>query len=176
MLILENINLKEIYEKDKKAQNQNKVNMSTISNNTIYQISPDEYEEYENLRRNRDDSLTLIIKPILNEISDEKQIKNDYLGQIFNKTLKKLNYKISSDEQMLSFALDTESNELVFETSKGANRFLEQNNIEISIINEEYEKMKEKIKSKMKVNKLESRKTRKSLQEELKDKENKERI
>ena len=108
--------------------------------------------------------------------NDEKENNNDYLGQIFDKTLKKLNYKISSDEQMLSFALDTESNELVFETSKGANRFLEQNNIEISIINEEYEKMKEKIKSKMKVNKLESRKTRKSLQEELKDKENKEKI
>ena len=108
--------------------------------------------------------------------NDEKENNNDYLGQIFDKTLKKLNYKISSDEQMLSFALDTESNELIFETSKGANRFLEQNNIEISIINEEYEKMKEKIKSKMKVNKLESRKTRKSLQEELKDKENKEKI
>ena len=108
--------------------------------------------------------------------NEDKENNNDYLGQIFNKTLKKLNYKISSDEQMLSFALDTESNELVFETSKGANRFLEQNNIEISIINEEYEKMKEKIKSKMKVNKLESRKTRKSLQEELKDKENKEKI
>ena len=62
------------------------------------------------------------------------------------------------------------------ETSKGANRFLEQNNIEISIINEEYEKMKEKIKLKMKNNKVETRKTKKSFQEDLKNKENKEKI
>ena len=88
MLILENINLKEIYEKDKKAQNQNKVNMSTISNNTIYQISPDEYEEYENLRRNRDeneavimqlknksDSLELEIKELKNKINKLKSNK-----------------------------------------------------------------------------------------------------
>ena len=114
------------------------------------------------------------INPNIKNNDNEKN--NDYFGQIFNKTLKKLNYKISSDEQMLSFALDTESNELIFETSKGASRFMEQNNIEMSIINEEYEKMKEKIKKKMKINKLESRKTKKSLQEDLKDKENKEKI
>ena len=101
---------------------------------------------------------------------------NNYLDKIFDKSLMKLNYKISSDEQMLSFGVDTESNELIFETSKGANRFLEQNNIEISIINEEYEKMKEKIKLKMKNNKVETRKTKKSFQEDLKNKENKEKI
>ena len=77
---------------------------------------------------------------------------------------------------MLSFGIDAESNELIFETSKGANRFLEQNNIEISIINEEYEKMKEKIKLKLKNNKAETRKTKKSFQEDLKNKENKEKI
>ena len=97
------------------------------------------------------------------------------MEQIFNKTLKKLNYKISTDEQMLSFYIDKESNEVIYETSKGANRFLEQNNIEISEVNEEYEKLKEKIKS-MKNNKLETQKTKKSLQEEIKDKENKDKI
>ena len=107
---------------------------------------------------------------------DDNEKNNDYLDQIFSNNLKKLNYKISSDEQMLSFALDIESNELIFETSKGANRFLEQNNIEIGIISEEYEKMKEKKKSKLKINKFESRKTKKSIQEDLKDKENKEKI
>ena len=106
----------------------------------------------------------------------ENKIDNNYLDQIFDKTIKKLNYKISSDEQMLSFGFDTESNELIFETSKGANRFLEQNNIEISIINEEYEKLKEKLKIKNKNNKPETQKIKKSLQEELKDKENKEKI
>ena len=111
-----------------------------------------------------------------NNKNNENTNNEDYLEQIFNKTLKKLNYKISTDEQMLSFYIDKESNEVIYETSKGANRFLEQNNIEISEVNEEYEKLKEKIKSKMKNNKLETQKTKKSLQEEIKDKENKDKI
>ena len=133
-------------------------------------------------------------KKIINESNSKQKVKNsiysnnknkeninennnnNYLDKIFDKSLMKLNYKILSDEQMLSFGVDTESNELIFETSKGANRFLEQNNIEISIINEEYEKMKEKIKLKMKNNKVETRKTKKSFQEDLKNKENKEKI
>ena len=155
----------------------------SFQNKKIFDFITNPKKFINNTEENKKISKDTISKQINNKNNiktniknDEKENNNDYLGQIFDKTLKKLNYKISSDEQMLSFALDTESNELVFETSKGANRFLEQNNIEISIINEEYEKMKEKIKSKMKVNKLESRKTRKSLQEELKDKENKEKI
>lgn len=110
-----------------------------------------------------------------NKINDSTN-KGDYLEQIFNKTIKKLNYKISTDEQMLSFYIDKEANEVIYETSKGANRFLEQNNIEISEVNEEYEKLKEKMKSKMKNNKLDAQKTKKSLQEEIKDKENKDKI
>ena len=62
ILILENINLKELYEKERKAQSHNKVNMSSISNNTVYQVSPDEYEEYENLRRNRDENEAIIMQ------------------------------------------------------------------------------------------------------------------
>ena len=99
-----------------------------------------------------------------------------YFEQMFGTYNKKLNYKISSNEQMLSFSIDQEANEVTFDTSKGANRFLEQNNIEISDINEEYEKMKEKVKSKMKNNKFVTNKTKKSIQEEIKDKENKEKI
>ena len=89
--------------------------------------------------------------------------------------IKKLNYKISSNKQMLSFCIDKEANEVIFDTSKGANRFLEQNNIEISDINDEYEKMKEKVKSNVK-NKLVANKTKKSIQEDIKNKENKEKI
>ena len=126
-----------------------------------------------------------------NEANNTKQIINKnnnktfdktnneyYFDQLFNinNLSKKLNYKISSDEQMLSFGLDTEANEVIFETSKGANRFFEHNNIDITMINEEYEKMKEKIKSKTKNNKLETRKTKKSYQEEIKDKENQDKI
>ena len=136
---------------------------------------------------NNDDNRNIInetnTKHKINKINSNSKIKdsinennNTYFNKIFDKPLKKLNYKISSDEQMLSFGIDAESNELIFETSKGANRFLEQNNIEISIINEEYEKMKEKIKLKMKNNKTETRKTKKSFQEDLKNKENKEKI
>ena len=136
---------------------------------------------------NNDDNRNIInetnTKQKINKINSNSKIKdsinennNTYFNKIFDKPLKKLNYKISSDEQMLSFGIDAESNELIFETSKGANRFLEQNNIEISIINEEYEKMKEKIKLKLKNNKAETRKTKKSFQEDLKNKENKEKI
>ena len=136
---------------------------------------------------NNDDNRNIInetnTKQKINNINSNSKIKdsinennNTYFNKIFDKPLKKLNYKISSDEQMLSFGIDAESNELIFETSKGANRFLEQNNIEISIINEEYEKMKEKIKLKLKNNKAETRKTKKSFQEDLKNKENKEKI
>ena len=100
----------------------------------------------------------------------------NYLESIFGNLNKKLNYKISSNEQLLSFSIDKEAYEVTFDTSKGANRFLEQNNIEILDINEEYEKMKEKVKSKIKNNKLITNKTKKSIQEEIKDKENKEKI
>ena len=109
-------------------------------------------------------------------INDIKNINNYYLDRIFEVKNKKSEYKITLNEQMLAFGVDTESNEVIFDTSKGANRFLEQNNIEISIINEECEKMKEKIKIKIKNNKIEKKKTRKNFQDELKDKENKEKI
>ena len=130
-------------------------------------------------------------KKTSNEVNNTKQIINKnnnknsdksnneyYFEQMFNinNLSKKLNYKISSDEQMLSFGYDTEANEVIFETSKGANRFFEQNNIDITMINEEYEKTKEKIKTKNKNSKLETQKTKKSYQEEIKDKENKDKI
>jgi len=111
-----------------------------------------------------------------NNNNTNNENESNYLEQMFGTYNKKLNYKISSNEQMLSFSIDQEANEVTFDTSKGANRFLEQNNIEISDINEEYEKMKEKVKSKMKNSKFVTNKTKKSIQEEIKDKENKEKI
>ena len=115
-------------------------------------------------------------KTIIYNKNKDNENNNDYFEQIFNKTIKKLNYKISSDEQMLAFGIDKESNEVIFETSKGANRFLENNNIDVSIINEEYEKAKEKIKSKMKKDKIDTHRTKKDIQEEIKEKENREKI
>ena len=74
-LVLENINLKEMYEKTNK--NQNKVNMSTISANTSmmgYQISPEEYEEYDNLRKNKDENEALIMQLKSNNQAQELEI------------------------------------------------------------------------------------------------------
>ena len=64
-LILDNINLKDSYERIKKTPNPNKLNMSTISANTSmvgYQLSPEEYEEYDNLRKNKDEYEALILQ------------------------------------------------------------------------------------------------------------------
>ena len=88
-LILENLNLKDKYEKEKKSQN--KVNMSTISNNTIYQVSPDEYEEYENLRRNKDENEAIIMQ--LKNNSEKLDLEIQELKNKINK-IKKTNKKI----------------------------------------------------------------------------------
>jgi hypothetical protein len=64
-LILDNINLKDSYERIKKTPNPNKLNISTISANTSmvgYQLSPEEYEEYDNLRKNKDEYEALILQ------------------------------------------------------------------------------------------------------------------
>ena len=130
---------------------------------------------------NYNDKRKKTIKEVNNQIEYNYNYLNNendsnYLESFFGNMNRKLNYKISSNEQMLSFNIDREANEVIFDTSKGANRFLEQNNIEISDINDEYEKMKEQVKSKLKNNKLVTNKTKKSIQEEIKDKENKEKI
>ena len=145
-----------------------------------YILNPTKYiNKNEGKKKNSNEANNT--KHIINKNNNKTFDKTNneyYFDQLFNinNLSKKLNYKISSDEQMLSFGLDTEANEVIFETSKGANRFFEHNNIDITMINEEYEKMKEKIKSKTKNNKLETRKTKKSYQEEIKDKENQDKI
>ena len=144
-----------------------------------YILNPTKYiNKNEGKKKNSNEANNA--KQIINKNNKTSDKTNNeyYYDQLFNinNLSKKLNYKISSDEQMLSFGLDTEANEVIFETSKGANRFFEHNNIDITMINEEYEKMKEKIKSKTKNNKLETRKTKKSYQEEIKDKENQDKI
>ena len=91
-LILENINLKEMYEKANK--NQNKVNMSTISVNTSmmgYQISPEEYEEYDNLRKNKDENEALIMQLKSNNEAQELEINE--LKEKINKIKKRKKIK-----------------------------------------------------------------------------------
>jgi hypothetical protein len=74
-LVLESINLKETYEKENKSKN--KVNMSTISANSSmigYQISPEEYEEYDILRKNKDENDALIMQLKSNNEAQELEI------------------------------------------------------------------------------------------------------
>ena len=90
-LVLEKINLKETYEKENK--NKNKVNMSTISANSSmigYQISPEEYEEYDILRKNKDENDALIMQLKSNNEAQELEINElkEKLKQI--KKLKKI--------------------------------------------------------------------------------------
>ena len=76
-LILDNINLKDSYERINKTQNRNKLNMSTISANTSmmgYQISPEEFEEYDNLRKNKDENEALIMQLKSNNEAQELEI------------------------------------------------------------------------------------------------------
>ena len=87
-LLLENINLKETYENENK--NKNKLNMSTISANTSmmgYQISPEEYEEYDNLRKNKDENDALIMQLKTNNAAQELEINE--LKEKINKIKKR---------------------------------------------------------------------------------------
>ena len=90
-LVLEKINLKETYEKENKSKN--KVNMSTISANSSmigYQISPEEYEEYDILRKNKDENDALIMQLKSNNEAQELEINElkEKIKQI--KQLKKI--------------------------------------------------------------------------------------
>ena len=91
-LILDNINLKDSYERIKKTPNPNKLNMSTISANTSmvgYQISPEEYEEYDNLRKNKDEYEALILQLKSNNEAQELEI-NELKEKIKIKKRKKI--------------------------------------------------------------------------------------
>ena len=81
-LMLENKNLQENFAKIEEK------NYTTRSNNTYlnmsntsmsmngYQLSPEEYEEYENLKKNKDENEVLIMQLRNNEESQEQEIKN----------------------------------------------------------------------------------------------------
>ena len=79
-------------ENEKNINNENEeekiseINDDLGKNNNVNDVSQTIYiliKNFEVLKISREDALTLIIKPILNEISNEKQIKNDILVNIF---------------------------------------------------------------------------------------------
>ena len=104
-------------------------------------------------------------KKINNMIIDDDIFQ---LEQIDNNNLyKKLNYKISAYEQILSFSVNKETDEVLFDASKDAHVFLKENNIKVAKLNEEYEKLKDKILLEKKQNKMNSIKNGKYLDEDL---------
>ena len=54
-------------------------------------------KNFEVLKISREDALTLIIKPILNEISNEKQIKNETLVNMFRFSIYTIITRVNSE-------------------------------------------------------------------------------
>ena len=115
--IISNENEKNINNEEKNSNSEE--NIEEISNfNNISQTLYILIKNFEVLKITRDDSLTLIIKPILNEISDEKQIKNETLVNIFTtkigENINCINNKndITSISNMLNSLLNESNNEL----------------------------------------------------------------
>ena len=115
--IISNENEKNINNGEKNSNSEE--NIEEISNfNNISQTLYILIKNFEVLKITRDDSLTLIIKPILNEISDEKQIKNETLVNIFTtkigENINCINNKndITSISNMLNSLLNESNNEL----------------------------------------------------------------
>ena len=115
--IISNENEKNINNEEKNSNSEE--NIEEISNfNNISQTLYILIKNFEVLKITRDDSLTLIIKPILNEITDEKQIKNETLVNIFTtkigENINCINNKndITSISNMLNSLLNESNNEL----------------------------------------------------------------
>jgi len=75
-LELEQKNLQELYDKSKKNNN-NSLNISQSIISNIYQLSPEEYEEYDNLRKNKDENEALILQ--LKSNNQAKEVEKQQL-------------------------------------------------------------------------------------------------
>ena len=109
-----NVNNKNEEEKNNENNNLEKKNEYNDSPQTIYIL----IKNFEVLKISREDALTLIIKPILNEISNEKQIKNETLVNMFtNKICSCINCNqnendINSISNVITSLLAESNNEL----------------------------------------------------------------
>jgi len=83
------LNILNIKENENITNNEDDNNLDineNVDNASINDVSETEYiliKNFEACKISKEDSLTLIIKPILNGISNEKQIKNDVLVNLF---------------------------------------------------------------------------------------------
>ena len=116
-----NENGKNINNEEKEINNNEKDNDNLEINNNINDISQTIYiliKNFEVLKISREDALTLIIKPILNDISSEKQIKNETLVNMFtNKICSCINCNenkndINSISNAITSLLNESNNEL----------------------------------------------------------------
>ena len=76
-LMLDNKNLQENFAKIEDKNYTPRSNYSSVNNTSMsgYQLSPEEYEEYENLKKNKDENEVLIMQLKNNEESQEQEIK-----------------------------------------------------------------------------------------------------
>ena len=111
-----------IFNNNQDEENNNiKNNDNLEGNNNFNDISQTKYiliKNFEVLKISREDALTLIIKPIINEISNEKHIKNETLVNIFtNKICSCLNIfnnknDINAISNVINSLLSESNNEL----------------------------------------------------------------
>ena len=96
-------------------------------NNDISQTSYILIKNFEAFKISKEDSLTIIIKPILNEISNEKQIKNDILVSLFtNKVCECINCtKNNSDINSISNLINSLLNDSKYELFAFIKAFLD---------------------------------------------------
>ena len=111
-----NININDNEENPINKKENSEIN-SEVNNDvsqTIYIL----IKNFEVLKISREDALTLIIKPILNEISNEKQIKNETLVNIFSNKISdcincsKNKNDMNSISNVISSLLNDSNNEL----------------------------------------------------------------
>ena len=110
------------------SNDNNEINTNT--NRSSHDISECSYmliKNFEAFKISKEDSLTLIIKPILNEISNEKQIKNDILVNLFtNKICECINCtKNNNDIISISNVINSLLNESKYELFSFIKAFLD---------------------------------------------------
>ena len=87
-LVLEHKNLQELYDKSQNNNNNNNLNMSiSVVSANGYQLSPEEYEEYDLLRKNKDENEALIMQ--LKSNNQAKELEKEELLAILKDLEKK---------------------------------------------------------------------------------------
>ena len=117
-LEMNNMNNNNNNEEENNININDNIELNVSFNNDISQTSYILIKNFEACKISKEDSLTIIIKPILNEISNEKQIKNDILVNLFTEKIcesincKKNNNDINSISNLINSLLNDSKYEL----------------------------------------------------------------